>query len=431
MNGRRILVNVAVFALLSAVLTVWALANVVRFDFVERPYVITAEFASSPGLHEDFEVAYLGVRVGKIRSLRLDAPAHMVVAELAIDRGVEIPAALTASAGRKSAVGEPYVDLAPRPGADLGDHIKPGGRIPKEHTSVPVAYGDLFAQVIDGLKAIDPESTKILFRELADGWEGREDSLRQIIDGSAALTEAFAGRTQLIEGLTGDLSRLTRSLAGHPEALGASIDNTAALLGPLSDLRGELREILERSPGLTTRLTNLTAATDPYFGCGVDALGEALGAVATPARMRDVRDTLGMSGTLIAALDDIIRPTSSGAAINLAAVLSTKGTAPEEYREPLPQPSVGDVPSCANGTNPFKAAPGAVQDAPEEKERETASAAPATPVTPGTAVARPVADASAGGPPGWLVWLPPVLALAVLARVAARTLPVLIRRRSR
>ncbi|GAB2834103.1 hypothetical protein GCM10022221_36190 [Actinocorallia aurea] len=430
MNGRRILLNVAVFALLSVVLTGWALSSVVKFDFVERPYVISAEFASSPGLHEDFEVAYLGVRVGKIRSLTLDAGGHMVVAELAIDRGVEIPAALSAAAGRKSAVGEPYVDLAPLPGADLDDRMEPGGRIGKEHTSVPVAYGDLFAQVIDGLKAIDPESTEILFRELAAGWEGREDSLRQIIDGSAALTEAFAGRTELIEGLTGDLSELTRSLAGHSDALGTSIDNSAELLGPLSDLRGELREVLERSPALTTRLADLTTATDPYFGCTVDALGDALGTVATPAKMKDVRDTLGMAGQLISALNDIIRPTSSGSAINLAAVLSTKGEAPLEYREPLAQPEVPEVPTCAGGADPFKA-PATSEKSGEKGQTVAAAPTPTIPATTSTAVARPVADTSAGGPPGWLVWLPPVLALAVLTRVAAKSLPALIRRRSR
>ncbi|ROO89747.1 phospholipid/cholesterol/gamma-HCH transport system substrate-binding protein [Actinocorallia herbida] len=430
MNGRRILINVAVFALLSVALTGWALAGVVRFDFVERPYTISAEFTSSPGLHENFEVAYLGIRVGKIRSLRLDAPHHMVVAELAIDRGVRIPAELTAAAGRKSAVGEPYVDLAPRPGTDLGRHIEPGGRITKEHTSVPVAYGDLFAQVIDGLKAIDPASTKILFRELAAGWEGREDSLRQIVDGSAALTEAFVGRTELIDGLTGDLSELTRSLAGRPEALGSSIDNAAALLGPLSDLRAELREVLERSPALTTRLADLTTATDPYLGCAVGALDDALGTIATPAKMKDVRETLGMAGTLISALDDIIRPTSAGPALNLSAVISTKGEAPLEYRDPIPQPTVPEIPECASGADPFKA-PAPSEKSEQKRQTEAAAPSPTTPATTSTAVARPVAEASPGGPPGWLVWLPPVLALAVLARVAAKTLPVLIRRRSR
>lgn len=428
MNGRRILLNVAVFGLLSVVLTVWALANVVRFDFVERPYTITAEFKSSPGLHEDFEVAYLGIRVGEIKSLRLDAGRRLVVTELAIDRGVEIPTALTAAAGRKSAVGEPYVDLAPRPGADLSDRMEPGGVIPLRHTSVPVSYGDLFTQVIDGLKAIDPESTKALFHELAQGWEGREDSLRQIIDGSDALTAAFAGRTELIDGLSADLSTLTRSLAGHSDALGASIDNSAALLGPLSDLRAELDELLERSPALTTRLADLTGATDPYFGCGVAAMADALGTISTPANVRDVRDTLGVAGALVEALDDIIRPTADGQVINLAAVVSTRGTAPLEYRTPVAQPSVPEIPTCASGTNPFKAPETAAKP---QKDGKTTAQPAATPRPTTTAVARPAADTTPGGPPGWLVWLPPVLALAVLARVAAKTLPVLIRRRSR
>ncbi|WP_106397828.1 MCE family protein [Actinocorallia populi] len=440
MNGRRILVNVTVFAVLSVVMTVWALQNVVRLEVVDRPYTIRVEFASSPGLHEDFEVAYLGVGVGEIRSIRLDDAGHKVVTELAIDRGVRLPAALRASAGRKSAVGEPYVDLSPMPGADLSEPMRPGGVIPQENTSVPVSYGDLFTKVITGLDAVDPEATRLLWSELAKGLEGREDSLRQIIDGGDALTSTFAERTELIDGLTADLSRLTRSLAGRKDALGDAVDGSAAILGPLADLRAEIRELNRRAPGFSARLADLVERTGDVAGCGLDAFASGtLAPLGTRANLRDLERTLGVAGELVVALDDLIQPTGVGdqQAINLAATISTRGEAPRDHRSPLPQPSVGDIPACANGADPFRAAPAAERGderdrAGQAPERRAATVAAPASSPAATVAARPAAvREEAGGPPAWLVYLPPLLALSVLVRVAVRSVPALVRRRRR
>lgn len=424
MNGSRILINVAVFVTLAVVMTIWALRNVITFDFVERPYTVTAEFASSPGLHPDFEVAYLGIRVGKIKSIRLDAPGHKVVAELSIDRGVTIPEQVQAAAGRKSAVGEPYVDLAPLPGADLSKPMKEGGKIPLANTSVPVAYGDLFGKLINSLKAIDPASTKTIVHELAEGWEGREDSLRQIIDGTDQITTAFAERSDLIDGLTDDLSALTHTLATHKDGIGSSIDNTAALVGPLASLRAEIKELLNTAPGFTSRLAQVVEESEGNLGCSIEALGSTLSVVGGKDQVGDLRDTLRMADVLQAALADVIKPTSQGNVLNLAFIIKTKARAPLEYKKPLAQPKVGAIPKCANASvDPFKGGPRTVAKDDRKNEAAAKPGVRATESAAPTAAVRNVADDGPSGPPGWLVYVPPVLALLVLLRVMMRAFP--------
>lgn len=100
---RRLTINLVVFGVLAAVMVVWAFNNVIRFDFIDRPYNITVEFESSPGLHPNFEVDYLGLRIGKIDSVRLER--NKVVVKLDIERGVKIPQGVTAPrrASRRSA----------------------------------------------------------------------------------------------------------------------------------------------------------------------------------------------------------------------------------------------------------------------------------------------------------------------------------------
>jgi phospholipid/cholesterol/gamma-HCH transport system substrate-binding protein len=58
------------------------------------------------------------------------------------------------------------------------------------------------------------------------------------------------------------------------------------------------------------------------------------------------------------------------------------------------------------------------------------SAAPNPPDTSAAArnAAAGATDGATAGPPGWLVYLPPVLALLVLIRVVAGAVPVLARR---
>ena len=104
-TNRRIVVNLSVFGLLFLVLMYWAFTNVIQLNAVERPYAVTAEFTTSPGLHPGYAVTYLGVQVGRIGSVSL-SQSH-VDAVLEIDRGTSLPADLTAAVRRKSAVGEP------------------------------------------------------------------------------------------------------------------------------------------------------------------------------------------------------------------------------------------------------------------------------------------------------------------------------------
>ncbi|MER5426189.1 MlaD family protein, partial [Streptosporangium roseum] len=67
----RIRINLGFFVVLGVVMTVWAFTSIIKLDIVERPYRISAEFLSSPGLVRGFDVAYLGVRIGRIDDVAL------------------------------------------------------------------------------------------------------------------------------------------------------------------------------------------------------------------------------------------------------------------------------------------------------------------------------------------------------------------------
>ncbi|MGH3243078.1 MAG: MCE family protein [Spirillospora sp.] len=418
---RRLTINLAVFAALAAVMVVWAFNNVVRFDFVDRPYRLTVEFASSPGLHPNFEVDYLGLRVGKIDSVRLER--DRVVVRLDIDRGVTIPQGVTAAAARKSAVGEPVVELTPGQGRADAPPMKPGGVIPMSHTKVPPKYGDLFGAVIDTLKAIDPGHAKVLTHELAEGWAGREDSLRQIINGGDDLTRTFAQNTELLEGLTQDLGRITRVLNQNRGPLGAGIDDLAALTAALGQVRGQIAELRDRGPGLLDTVNDLLDETGPDVGCAVDMLGTLGISTYNPGYLTDLRKTLQYAPSLKVVLDNVIGVDQGKPVLNVVFQVTLRKLAALEYKYPLAQPAVNKVPTCPGGRTPAETAQKPYRAKNPGETIPTHDPALDT-------QARKAAnngDDSSGGPPPWLVYVPPIVALLVLIRVILGSVPVVSR----
>ncbi|GAA1894821.1 MCE family protein [Actinomadura bangladeshensis] len=421
--SRRLTINLAAFGILAVVMLVWAFNNVIRFDFIDRPYHITVEFESSPGLHPNFEVDYLGLRIGKIDSVKLEK--DKVIVRLDIDRGVTIPQGVTAAAARKSAVGEPVVELTPGAGRADAPAMKPGTVIPVSQTSVPPKYGDLFGAVIDSLKAINPEDAKILTHELAEGWSGREESLRQIINGGDDLTKTFAENTELLDGLTKDLGRITTVLNRNRGSLGAGIDNLAALTAALSQVRGQIAELRDRGPDLLSTVNGLLGKTEGDFGCTVDMLGNWGVGKYNPRYLYDLNKTLAKAPQLKNVLDNVIGMDQGKPVLNVVFQVTLNTPATLEYKYPLGQPAVNKVPTCPGGRmpavtkqKPYKAKnPGETipthDPALDQKNVQAKKAANN--------------EDSSGGPPLWLVYVPPVIALLVLIRVMMGSVPVVSR----
>ncbi|WP_026416015.1 MlaD family protein [Actinomadura oligospora] len=423
--NRRIAINLGVFAALAVVMTVWAFTNVVRFDAIERPYHLTVEFESSPGLHPNFEVDYLGLRVGHIQQVRL--AKDRVVVRLGIDRGVKIPQGATAAAARKSAVGEPVVELTPAPGMGHAPPMRPGTVIPKEKTTVPPKYSDLFAAVLQTLKSIKPEDAKIITHELAAGWSGRQDSLRQIIQGGDQLAGTFAQNTQMLDGLVRDLSRVSTVLNQNRNALGEGVDNLASLTGALSQVRGELAELRDRGPGLLDSVNTLLDKSGDDLDCMVDNLGTLHLKRYDPAILTHLGQIFQQAPALGRVLNGIIGEHQGQTVLNVAFMFTLKTQAALEYKYPMPQPQVTTPPTCPGGR-----VPGAVPQKPY-KGKNTGDTLPVHDPAldrPRDINARNAAGSGgnpSSGPPAWLVYVPPVVALMVLVRVMMGSVPVMSR----
>lgn len=257
---------------------------------VNEPYTIKVDMpvteafdgqqlpAGAGGLYSDAYVTYRGVVVGKVSALDLHPDG--VVAVLAIDHGVHIPANVTATVKELTAAAEQYLDLAPLSGSASGGYLKSGSTIPADRTFVPVSIGallDSLNSLVDNLSSADLNT---LTAALATGLQGAGGDLRQIIIDSntlvTALQSATTGTRELINSgstvlstfnatsndfaqFSSALDQLTAHLAQNNQTLvqflqsGAS--GSAALNGFLSKYAGDT----------VSFINNLASATDTAY----------------------------------------------------------------------------------------------------------------------------------------------------------------------
>ena len=57
--SRRVAINLVAFLGVFVLMLWWAVNNIISFEFLERPYQLTGEFAATAGVSTASEVAYL------------------------------------------------------------------------------------------------------------------------------------------------------------------------------------------------------------------------------------------------------------------------------------------------------------------------------------------------------------------------------------
>ncbi|TDC70733.1 MCE family protein [Actinomadura sp. GC306] len=418
--SRRIVANLVVFGLVGLLLTGWALRNVIVLNVPERYYGLRVEFESSPGLQPGFDVAYLGVAVGKIRSVRL--AGRKVVAELDIDRGQPIPGNAVAVAGRKSAIGEPYVSLELPPGATGAAPLPRDAVIPLSRTSVAASYDELFTAANEAVTGLNADDLRTFSRELAAGWDGRSDSLQKMLDGAGQLTGTFAENTALIDGLIGEMTATTGLLTAKRGELAGGLHDFSLVMAALARNEKDLKRLTEEAPGLLDRFNAILSQTRRQNDCTLKNLGTVLPVVLDDRSIRSLEYAEAHAPELVKVLRMVAPPDEEPASLHIDFVITDDKTPPApEYKNLKPLPDVGEIPGCAGVRVPV---PGRAKASGDDKAPAEKPAAGAGAGEGDTAVRNTSDVQDRPGPSPWLVYLPPLIALAILILTTRRALVV-------
>ncbi|MFD1539888.1 MlaD family protein [Nonomuraea guangzhouensis] len=403
MRNRRIYLNLGFFAALGIVMTIWAFTTIIKLDAITKPYRVSAEFVSSPGLIRGFDVAYLGVRVGKVGDVRL-APGKIIVG-LDIDKEIRLPKASTAEVRRKSAIGEPYVELSPPATGVNGPSLAAGDVIPLSKTTVPLDYKKLFEGVGKLLAAVPPKDAKTITHELAVALDGRSSSIRSIIEDAHDLTGTLADNSQVLDDLSVQLTQLTHTLAGRKDKLASGITDLSTVTATLRESRTDLDAFLDQGPGVFGQLDRAIKRARPGLSCLLTAAGLPHKPVFSAETERNVHHLLAIVPTALSLADDISAKEGDTVYGKAQFVFSVPGgpKPAEEYAGPVGPPTVPRLRACPDRAvdDPVRtedAADKPRKDPTTEQTRRPAAKATASPERTPEAAAGAKSPAAAAGP---------------------------------
>lgn len=216
-------------------------------------YPISAVFPSAQGVFPGNAVRLLGVRIGTVTGVRYVNGAVRVSMEVNGDQ--PIPARARAALISPLILGQPDIELSP--GYTGGESLRSGATIPESRTAVPVSTDKLLRQLQRVLGSIRPSSIHGLVGNLATDLNGQGAQLHQLITSAAGTLQLFAEKGRQLGQMNGHLAQLTGTLrsnesqllnllneyetvssviAGHEQALGASINDLSKASAQLAGL---------------------------------------------------------------------------------------------------------------------------------------------------------------------------------------------------
>ncbi len=355
--SRRTLINLVFFNAVFLVMLFWAVNNIVTVDRIERPYTITGDFAQAAGIKANAEVTYLGVHYGRVTNVSR-RPAG-VSATMKIDRDKSIPAGSIARIFRKSAIGEPYVDFRPPASYSKAGarRIEPGENVPLSRTTVPLEFSELLRSAGALISSIDPEAAGGLVHELSLALDGRGESLRTLTTSMDEITASFAAKTDQLDRLAENSTRLTRVLADHRLSLGRSISNLRAVAETLRAANGDARVLLDVGPDFLGTTANLVADQKKNLDCLLGDLAPIARTLAQPAQLDDLAKTLQDGplafGYAVAAVDQ----EADGPWVRINLIVPADAPPPPVYVPKKSLPVVPSVPACASALTAYAATP--------------------------------------------------------------------------
>lgn len=105
---------VGFFVMLGLVCVAYLTVKLGRMEvFHSEGYVLTASFNSVSGLRPGAEVEIAGVRVGRVKSIRLDDKQPRAIVELQLGDNVHLTDDVIASVKTSGLIGDKYISLEP------------------------------------------------------------------------------------------------------------------------------------------------------------------------------------------------------------------------------------------------------------------------------------------------------------------------------
>lgn len=244
----------SIFAALVFILTV----NVLRQPVAAETYSYSAEFTDASGLHIDADVRIRGVRVGKVKRVRLEHKAGQNIAEVdfSLDGHYTVVPDTRLAIKYQALTGLRYIDVV-----DAAEHqdsqVPSVTHVPLSMTQPSFDITSLFNGLQPVLATLSPEDIDRFTENAATYLQGDGSGLGPMLDSIRKLTEFVSNRQQVIATLMNNLSAVAGTFGGHGKDFIQILDLLNRPIDATLTVLDEFRKSELYGPGFTSATMRL------------------------------------------------------------------------------------------------------------------------------------------------------------------------------
>ncbi|HEY7874753.1 MAG TPA: MCE family protein, partial [Actinomycetota bacterium] len=272
---RWITAKLAVFTVVTAVITTLLASNIGNFPLFSDQYEVTAEFTDATGLLKGDVVKAAGVTVGRVTGVEF--VDGLAVVTLSIGSDIDLPAELSAAIRYRNLIGQRMVVLTESPNAP-GGLTEDGDLIPLARTEPAFDLSVLFNSLRPLIRSTNPDDINIVTSELLQAMQGRGAEIESLIGNIATITHALGSKNDELEVLLENVNTIAVDLAGRDQQLTRTLENIDAFLTSISEGRADLAVAIDTLDEAARRLGRVVEENDGNIRAEVDDLAILLDA---------------------------------------------------------------------------------------------------------------------------------------------------------
>jgi phospholipid/cholesterol/gamma-HCH transport system substrate-binding protein len=335
-------------------------------DLGDNPYAVTVKFHDVLDLVPQSAVKVDDVTVGKVDQIDLDGYTAEVTVLIRGD--VKLPDNAEALIRQTSLLGEKFVSLAPPASGASSEPLGDGDVIPLDRTGRNPEVEEVLGAMSLLLNGGGVAQLKTISTELSNALEGREGSVRSVLDQLDTFMAQLDDNKDAIVQAIESLNRLAISLKEQKGAITLALDEMPQALASINRQRDDLVKMLRALSDLSSVGTQVIRDSKVATVDSLEALAPTL------TKLAEAGDSLPKSLQVFLTypfVDAVVgknpaqaRNLHMGDYTNLSVQLDLKLTGEDEQ----PLPGVGDL--CSNvPSNPLCEEAGPITDTLSQVEK--------------------------------------------------------------
>lgn len=235
-----------------------------------------AQFSNVTGLEAGNFVRIAGVEVGKVKSVRVQPDATVLV-EFDTDTTVVLTQGTRAAIRYDDLIGGRYLALEEGPGPTTT--LRPGATIALDHTSPALDLDALIGGFRPLFRALDPDQVNVLSTQLIKAFQGQGATIGSFLTQTAALTAALGDRDKLIGEVITNLHTVLGTISDQSTRFDIAVTSVSELAAGLAEHRSDLSTSLAHGNHAAATIADLLDQTRPALRDTLTQTDRAAGTV--------------------------------------------------------------------------------------------------------------------------------------------------------